>query len=135
MEESSSTAAVTGGPAADKPEQEVAMWRCDVCNDACFEKHEDCVAHEKNCNAAPAAAGGGCGVSETDGKSAAAAEGENDVELFRGRAAFPLNLAHMLESAERMGLSHIFRWSDDGRGFVIHDDESFVNELYPKFFV
>jgi len=53
---------------------------------------------------------------------------------FIGKFAFPLNLTRMLESVERKGLSHIVRWSDDGKSFVIYDVDLFRSDVLPMFF-
>ena len=54
--------------------------------------------------------------------------------IFGDKTSFPLNLTRMLESVEAMGLTHIIRWTNDGKKFVIYDVDAFLNEVLPKFF-
>ena len=54
--------------------------------------------------------------------------------IFGGKGTFPLNLAHMLESVESEGLSHIISWLECGTCFVIYDCVVFMTSVLPKFF-
>ena len=54
--------------------------------------------------------------------------------IFGDKTSFPLNLTRMLESVEAMGLTHIIRWTNDGKKFVIYDVDAFLNEVLAKFF-
>ena len=56
------------------------------------------------------------------------------IEIFHGKASFPLNLALMLEQVERLGLSHIVSWLPCGLCFVIQDVEGLLEEVLPIFF-
>ena len=56
------------------------------------------------------------------------------IEIFHGKASFPVNLALMLEHVERLGLSHIVSWLPCGLCFVIQDVEGLLEEVLPIFF-
>jgi len=74
-------------------------------------------------------------IASIDIKSAMAkAKKENKIDMiFKGKVAFPLMLAYMLESVEDIGKSHIIHWTQDDK-FVIKDVDAFLTEILPKFF-
>jgi len=74
-------------------------------------------------------------MASIDIKSAMAkAKKERKIDMiFKGKVAFPLMLAYMLESVEDIGKSHIIHWTPDDK-FVIKDVDAFLTEILPKFF-
>ena len=50
-------------------------------------------------------------------------------------AAFPLKLHEILSNIERDGLEAIVGWLPHGRSFKIHQQNEFVEQVLPKYFV
>ncbi|KAL7535852.1 hypothetical protein ACHAXR_007799 [Thalassiosira sp. AJA248-18] len=61
-------------------------------------------------------------------------QGATHTNIFHGKGSFPLNLTLMLESVERLNLSHVVSWLPSGKSFVIHDPDQFLTLVLPKFF-
>ncbi len=47
--------------------------------------------------------------------------------------AFPLRLFAMINEAETVGHTHILSWLPNGRGFTIHDEGLFLDEVLPRY--
>ena len=47
---------------------------------------------------------------------------------------FPQKLYLMLESVDRLGLSHTVSWSSNGRSFQVKDPIKFMEFTIPRFF-
>lgn len=48
--------------------------------------------------------------------------------------AFPAILQQILDRATEGGYSHIVSWQSHGRAFHVHDQETFVSEIMPRYF-
>ena len=49
-------------------------------------------------------------------------------------AAFPIALYNMLDTVDKLGLSHIVSWQPHGRAFSVHAPKAFVEQVMPLFF-
>jgi len=47
---------------------------------------------------------------------------------------FPWKLHEMLDESEKMGLDSIVSWLPDERSFKVHDPDTFVQDIMPKWF-
>jgi hypothetical protein len=47
---------------------------------------------------------------------------------------FPCKLYRLLMETESRGLTHIVSWHKEGKSFRVHDQESFVEEILPRYF-
>ena len=47
---------------------------------------------------------------------------------------FPCKLHDLLDYAESCGMENVISWTNDGRAFIVHDQDKLVETLLPLFF-
>lgn len=52
----------------------------------------------------------------------------------RQRLPFPCKLFEMLEDADEKGFRHVVSWNSDGDGFMVHDTDTFMKQIIPRYF-